>query len=223
MKTIAIAIVCMALQGCATMFDRSPRRVLVASTPPGADVYVGGARVGRTPTAIDPTSEDVTVEMSGRTELVRLSPEASPWLWADIPAAIGTGFLGFGLGHRLCDECDLRPKMVPAVFTSLVPIIVDLVSGRAFRYPSRIHVSLAPTGSRSLNAPVDPVRFPSSELGQPRAQQSLRPMQPHPGVARGGVEPRRGRGGRAVLDVAHPRHFAEGRRNVVDGGEEEPP
>ena len=54
---------------------------------------------------------------------VRLSPEASPWLWADIPAALLTGFLGFGLGHRLCDECDLRPKIVPGVFTSLVPVM----------------------------------------------------------------------------------------------------
>ena len=32
MRIITITVVCIALQGCATMFDRSPRRVLVVHT-----------------------------------------------------------------------------------------------------------------------------------------------------------------------------------------------
>ena len=171
MRIITIAFICIALQGCATMFDRSPRRVLVASTPPGAEVFVDGDRVGTTPTSVLSDAGSIRLESGVLAQRVQPSPEASPWLWADIPAGLLTGFLGFGLGHRLCDECDLRPKIVPGVFTSLVPIIVDLVSGRAFRYPSRVHVTLAPA--------IDRVGFSGSgRFGQSRSQQPVRAVQP---------------------------------------------
>jgi len=142
-KATAVAAV-VALSGCATMLDRSSRRVLVASTPPGAEVFVEGDRVGTTPTSVRSDAGSIRLESGVLAQRVRLSRGASPWLWADIPAGFLTGLLGFGLGHRLCDECDLRRKMTPGVFTALLPIIVDLVTGRAFRYPSRVHVTLAP-------------------------------------------------------------------------------
>ena len=149
MRTITIAVACMTLQGCATMLDRSPRRVLVASTPPGAEVFVDGDRVGTTPTSVRPDAGAIRLESGGLTQHVRLSREASPWLWANIPAGFPTALLGFAVGHRLCDECDPGPKLVPAVFASLVPIIVDLMSGRAFRYPWRVHVAFEPPANQS--------------------------------------------------------------------------
>ena len=143
MRITIIAVVCIALQGCATMFDRRPGRVLVASTPPGAAVFVDGDPVGTTPTSVRSDAGPIRLESSGSAQRVRLSPEASPWLWAHIPVGLLTGFLGFGLGHCRCDECDLGPKMTPGAFTSLLPTIVDLVRGWAFRYPSRVRVTLS--------------------------------------------------------------------------------
>ena len=156
MKTLAIVAVVIVSSGCATMLGRSPDRVLVASTPTGANVYTGGALVGTTPTVIDPPDTEILIEMSGLEYRVRLRQEASPWLWADIPAGFLTGLVGFGFARMACDECDLRPTIVPGVFTSLIPIIVDLVSGKAFRYPSSIHVRIAPPGSRALDGDSDP-------------------------------------------------------------------
>ena len=91
MKTLAIVAVVIFSSGCATMLGRSPDRVLVASTPTGANVYTGGALVGTTPTVIDPPDTEILIEMNGLEYRVRLRQEASPWLWADIPAGFLTG------------------------------------------------------------------------------------------------------------------------------------
>ena len=96
----------------------------------------------------------------------------SLWLWADLPAGALTGLLG-AVTFR-CDECDLN--YVAGVFTSMAPLIVDLVTGRAIRLPSTISVTLAPASSRRLDVPP---RLPALD-GQPGSHRGTPPL---------GVEP----------------------------------
>ncbi len=209
LRNASVAAAVVAATGCATMFDRSPRRILVASTPSGAEVFVDGDRVGTTPTSVRSDAGSIGLESGPLAQRVRLSREASPWLWADIPASLLTGFLGFGLGHRLCDECDLRPKMIPGVFTSLLPIIVDLVTGRAYRYPSRVHVTLAPPIDNFLGL---------GRFGQSRSQQPRRPVQPDGDVLLGDAQALGNLSVRPFFEVSPPRHLAErGRQRRPSG------
>ena len=87
---------------------------------------------------------EIRLESDGQSRQVRLSRRMSTWLWADLPAGALTGLLGAVTFP--CDECDLN--YVAGVFTSMAPLIVDLVTGRALRLPSTISVTLAPAGSR---------------------------------------------------------------------------
>ena len=184
MRIITIAIIVMVSQGCATMFNRTAQqRVLVTSTPPGAEVFIEGDPVGTTPTSVvvrDSDAPEIRLESDGQSRQVRLSRRMSPWLWADLPAGALTGLLG-AVTFR-CDECDLN--YVAGVFTSMAPLIVDLVTGRALRLPSTISVTLAPAGSRRLDVPpwmVSPIRHH-------RARAPGHAVSKNPGPAGGGAE-----------------------------------
>ena len=87
MRSITIAIIVMVSLGCATMFNRSAQqRVLVTSTPPGAEVFVDGDPVGTTPTSVvvrESDAPEVRLESDGQSRQVRISRRMSPWLWAD--------------------------------------------------------------------------------------------------------------------------------------------
>ena len=162
MRIITIAIIVIVSQGCATMFNRTAqRRVLVTSTPPGAEVFIDGDPVGTTPTSVvvRDSAAEIRLESDGQSRQVRLSRRMSPWVWADLPAGALTGLLG-AVAFR-CDECDLN--YVAGVFTSMAPLIVDLVTGRAMSLPSTISITLAPASSRRLD--VRP-RLPTLD-GQP--------------------------------------------------------
>lgn len=180
MRIITVAIIVIVSQGCATMFNRTAQqRVLVASTPPGAAVFIDGDSVGTTPTSIvvrDSAAPEIRLESDGQSRQVRLSRRMSPWLWADLPAGALTGLLG-AVTFR-CDECDLN--YVASVFTSIAPLIVDLVTGRALRLPSTISVTLAPAGSRRLDVPL-------SHRAEQRAAQAWEP-DGRDGVFRTGIE-----------------------------------
>ena len=152
MRIITIAIIVIVSQGCATMFNRTAqRRVLVTSTPPRAEVFIDGDPVGTTPTSVvvRDSAAEIRLESDGQSRQVRLSRRMSPWVWADLPAGALTGLLG-AVAFR-CDECDLN--YVAGVFTSMAPLIVDLVTGRAMSLPSTISITLLSTSSRSLDVP----------------------------------------------------------------------
>ena len=165
MRIITIAIIVIVSQGCATMFNRTAqRRVLVTSTPPGAEVFIDGDPVGTTPTSVvvRDSAAEIRLESDGQSRQVRLSRRMSPWVWADLPAGALTGLLG-AVAFR-CDECDLN--YVAGVFTSMAPLIVDLVTGRAMSLP--IHHQHHPrAGQLSEAGRAAPTSHPRRSARQP--------------------------------------------------------
>ena len=81
---------------------------------------------------------------------MRLRRGMNPWMLANIPAGVGTGVVGM-LALRGCDECG--PSVPAAVFASLAPMLVDLITGAAMRFPSEVDVTLVPTRARRMEVP----------------------------------------------------------------------
>ena len=152
-QTTSLAAV-LAMAGCATMKNDTTQLVRVTSTPPGAEVFLDGRSRGTTPTWIRLSRRSreprIRVEKEGRSHHMRLRRGMSPWMLANIPAGVGTGVVGM-LALRGCDECG--PSVPAGVFASLAPMLVDLITGAAMRFPSEVDVTLVPTRTRRMEVP----------------------------------------------------------------------
>ena len=200
--TIAAAVV-LATVSCATILSggRLSQRVEVLSTPPGAEVYLDEEAVG-TPTKVEISRKTVEpqiriVEPSGNSRVRRLRRGLSSGIGTDIAGGI---FLGYATGARYEDF-----HLGAAFLMSLVPVVVDLLTGAAFEFPSQVEFDLSP------------------ERRQPGTQQSVRSMPPHGRVLRGDVQPARRLDVRPVLDVPQLHDLLERRREIVDGPQEQVP
>ena len=189
----------LATVSCATILSggRLSQRVEVLSTPPGAEVYLDEEAVGTTPTKVEIGRKTVEpqiriVEPSGNSRIRRLRRGLS--------SGIGTDIAGYATGARYEDF-----HLGAAFLMSLVPVVVDLLTGAAFEFPSQVEFGLSP------------------ERRQPRTQQSVRSMQPHGRVLRGDVQPARRLDVRPVLDVPQLHDLLERRREIVDGPQEQAP
>jgi hypothetical protein len=121
--------------GCATLVSGSSQRIHVDSTPPGAEVLVDGAFVGRTPMASEvrrKDEHDVMLRMDGFLDrTVHTGRRLNLWYMGNI-------LLG-----------------------GLIGILVDDASGASFAVePERIHVRLVEAPPEGLSEPPSPSALP---------------------------------------------------------------
>ncbi len=230
-SALAVSVLALATASCATLFNGTTQRIHVASTPPGAEVFLDGEPVGATPT-------EISVSRRNREPQIRIQKEGSAhYVWPRrgtslriLPSIAAGAYLGYasaiGLG---CDECD-SPNLV-GLFIGLVPAVIDLVTGAAYEFPSRVDATLAPRGPEwslrnperrhrerdrwllepaglreNLSRSLAPRR--SAVSLEPPAQQAVRSMQPSGYVPLGDMQPPGDLGVRAVLDVPEPNHLS---------------
>ena len=194
----------MATAGCATLGNGTSQRIQVVSEPPGAEVFIAGRPVGTTPTEVVVSRRQARHHFRVGSEARWVERGWSPWAALKIPF----GFLAAGWGVTyISDAGDSGIPVRHGMAVGFVPIVVDLLTGGAWEFPRRLYFS--PQGS-ALRQQLLP-------------QQPMRPVQPHGDVPLRDVELRRGLRVRALLNIPQLHHLAEGRWQVVDGGEEEAP
>ena len=201
---IVPVVVALATAGCATLqTNGSTQRVPVTSAPSGANVFVDGQVVGVTPVEIvvrrRAAEHHVRVEGGGEQTLRR---SISWWLLADV--GVGVLISVFALAHRQADGVEPHFGHTLGAAAGAGPVLLDFLTGAAFRFPNRVD-------------------FSGLGLGQPRAEE------PMPRCSRTATfdfevcRPLGGLGGRALLDIAQLHDLSEGRRQFIDGGKEEAP
>jgi len=146
------SLVCALLgQGaCGALFNEKQRLVMIESSPPGANIEIGGQRVGRTPFEVTvPTNRPTTVVVehpSHGTSVCMIDPAIEPlWILLDI--------------------------------WFLVPLVVDAVTGRWSDVPSHCMVVLGKGRAPEVrDAPVPVVSPPPSPKTPPPAGDKPKPF-----------------------------------------------
>lgn len=112
-----LAIIVISFTGCATVFGKSSKDILIISDPPGAEIKINGASYGKTPATI-PLKKDSSY-------LVEISKEGYHSQTAQIRSELGVGWLILDL------------------FSGAVPIVVDAITGDWKKLsPQNVSVSL---------------------------------------------------------------------------------
>ena len=198
-KIAAVAVVGLTASSCVTLYGNAVRadavhRVTVTSTPPDAQVFVGGKHVGATPVRIAVSNGDpgpvVTIEKDCYLTY-RRRVERAPSL-GRVAASIGIG-VGIGLAANMAmnaryegDGLDTRMAI------GGVPLVIDWASGALVKFPDRIDALLAsnpecrrqererprrlrrPRGLRgSLNLNRPPAARPSAVSFQPLPRRTM--------------------------------------------------
>ncbi len=138
-RTIVLALLAIALSGCATLFTRPSQQVPIDSVPPAAEVFVDGTFVGTTP---------ITLELEKRSEhalLLRLGDkEQSVTLCSGIDGAYVA--------------LDVAPGLVMAGVSALVFSTTDFssIGGLGWAVPGMAAIGIAVgLGSAAINVAVD--------------------------------------------------------------------
>ena len=83
------------LSGCATLFSSQPQAVPVSSQPAGAEVFVNGELMGRTPVTLTLDARqgyEVTLRLGGEEKIVILKSEVDNlYVALDVLPAVGLG------------------------------------------------------------------------------------------------------------------------------------
>ena len=151
---IVPVVVALATAGCATLqTNGSTQRVPVTSAPSGANVFVNGQVVGVTPVEIvvrrRAAEHHVRVEGGGEQTLRR---SISWWLLADV--GVGVLISVFALAHRQADGVEPHFGHTLGAAAGAGPVLLDFLTGAAFRFPNRVD-------------------FSGLGLGQPRAEEPM--------------------------------------------------
>lgn len=164
MRTLPIAAVLAAsflCSGCATFAHGPVENVAVTSTPPGAAIYVDGARTPETTPATVSVrrrrSTTIRIERTGyESQEIRLTRRGSRWLWLDLGICLNP------LAIQGLDSPSQWPLVVLGCFGSLAGI--DLLSGAAFAVQKHVSVDLKPVSAsgRDETATSRPDRSSSS-------------------------------------------------------------
>ena len=157
-------IAALAAVGCATLqTNGSTQRILVSSTPPAAEVFLDGQAVGVTPVevVVSRRAEPVVrIEKDGfRPSEQTLRRSTSWWLLADV--GVGALVSIFALAHRQADGVDPHFGHTAAVAAGAAPVVLDYLTGAAFKFPPRVDAHLAQ-------------RAPGSRLREPERDRWLR-------------------------------------------------
>lgn len=143
MKNILVVLVSMfVLSGCATLFGDKNRVVRVESEPAGAEVYLNGAKYGRTPTTLTIQSTTanniVTIKKTGYEEINR------PVLTSLQPVAI------LNLLNIVCWGVDFVTGNIYRIDNPVISVDLDEKTAEGMRNESSILVS-SNTFNRSEN------------------------------------------------------------------------
>lgn len=156
-STLAVGVLA-TTAGCATLFGGTVQRTEVTSTPPGAEVLLDGEPVGATPAEISVSRRrrepQIRVEKDGVTHYAWLRREISlRRILPSIAAGVFLGYLG-GItgGWPPIEERD-GLSAAGGLAWGAAPVILDLVSGAAYAFPSRVTVALAPPDTRRMEVP----------------------------------------------------------------------
>lgn len=141
---LVLLLVVPVLSGCAALFRGPLQQVPVRSTPPGAEVFVDGERLGRTPLEVQLTRagvHSVTVRLGDQERFVMLDTgidgEGGLWLLADaVPGGVLLTAAAVGLGGCSAEDglaCAAIgvPLLAAGAGLVLLPVGVDLLSGAA--------------------------------------------------------------------------------------------
>ena len=148
---------------CATLqTNGSTQRVEVSSTPPAAEVFLDGQAVGVTPVEVVVSRRDpipaIRIEKDGfRPSEQKLRRSTSWWLLADV--GVGVLISIFALAHRQADGVDPHFGHTAGVAAGAVPVVLDYLTGAAFRFQprrGRCHLGAGP------GAANDGSRWPDS-------------------------------------------------------------
>ncbi len=138
-RTTVLALLAIALSGCATLFNPSSQHVPIDSAPPGAEVFVDGTLVGTTP---------ITLELEKRSEhtlLLRLGDkEQSVTLRSGIDGAYVA--------------LDVAPGLAMAGASALVLATTDYsnIGALGWAVPGMAAIGIAVgLGSAAINVAVD--------------------------------------------------------------------
>ena len=144
-------VVALAATGCATLqTNGSTQRIPVTSTPPAAEVLLDGQAVGVTPVEVVVSrraEHEIRIVKEGwRSSEQTLRRSTSWWLLADV--GVGVLISIFALAHRQADGVDPHFGHTLGVAAGAGPVLLDYLTGAAFRFQSRVDASLEPAGQR---------------------------------------------------------------------------
>ncbi len=119
LKVMLIIATVLMLTSCATVFSGNTDKVRISSSPSGADVYIDGLPVGKTPVAVNLDKGDsyhVAVQMDGYETA-----------YATIASKVGAGWV------------------ILDILGGLIPVVIDILTDSWYSLsPSRINLILNP-------------------------------------------------------------------------------
>ena len=157
LRTAPTVVAALATAGCATLqINGTTQRIPVTSAPPSAEVFLNGQAVGVTPVEIAASrraaEHHVRVEGLGERTLRR---SISWWLLVDI--GVGALISTFAIAHRQADGAEPHLGHTLGVAAGAGPVLLDLLTGAAFRFQGRVDFSLSEkSGTQRLVTPNEP-------------------------------------------------------------------
>ena len=119
LKILPIIAVVLLLTSCATVFSGSTDDVSISSSPSGADVYIDGFPVGKTPL-------EISLE-KGQSYHISVQKDGYETAYATISGKVGAGWV------------------ILDFIAGVIPIAIDMVTGAwASLSPSSIYLNLTP-------------------------------------------------------------------------------
>ncbi len=157
LRASALAAIAGMVASCATLQTNGPtQRIAVESTPPGGRVYLDGRAVGVTPAEIVVSRRNadpmIRVEKDGFSAHKRALRRSTSW-WLLLDVGVGTLVSVYVFAHRQADGVDPHLGHTIGVAAGATPVILDYLTGAAFKFPPRVDAVLEPTRPRRLEVP----------------------------------------------------------------------
>lgn len=119
-KVLLLLLAVRLATGCATIIHGSAQDIDIASSPDDAEVWVDGARIGKTPTRLNLKRGDahvISIKKEGFKESsVKIDKQVSSWIIGNI---IFGGLIGCGIDFISGGAYDLKPERVDVNLTKL--------------------------------------------------------------------------------------------------------
>ncbi len=119
-KALLLLLTVRLATGCATIIHGSVQDIDIASSPDDAEVWVDGARLGKTPTRLTLKRGDahvISLQKEGFKESsVKIDKQVSSWIIGNI---IFGGLIGCGIDFISGGAYDLKPERVDVNLTKL--------------------------------------------------------------------------------------------------------
>ncbi len=119
-KAILLILALRLATGCATIIHGSSQDIDIASSPDDAEVWVDGARLGKTPTRLTLKRGDshlIKVQKEGFKEAtIKIDKQVSAWIIGNV---LFGGLIGCGVDFISGGAYDLKPERVDISLTNI--------------------------------------------------------------------------------------------------------